>query len=279
MNAGGAAGPVDRAAAGTWHYGLVARWWAEFIGPRPDEIDYLRRSIENFGQPALDLGCGTGRLLLPLLESGLDVDGADVSADMVALARAAAEHAHRSPLLAVQPAHELDPSRRYRTIYTVGTFGIGGDRERDREALVRAWRHLEPGGALLLNYELPYAGMDTRRWARWLPAGRADLPQPWPQTGDRRTTSDGDEIELVGRTLSLDPLAQRVSREIRARLWRGGEIVAAEDGVLHENLYFAQEIIRLLLVAGFELDAVEAGYSGLPAQPDDGELMFVARRR
>ena len=34
-----------------------------------------RKDIEESGQPALDLGCGTGRLLLPFLRAGLDVDG------------------------------------------------------------------------------------------------------------------------------------------------------------------------------------------------------------
>ncbi len=69
----------------TWHYGLVAKWWAEF-NEGGDEIGYFQSFVER-GQPALDVGCGTGRLLLPFLRAGLDVDGCDVSADMVALCR------------------------------------------------------------------------------------------------------------------------------------------------------------------------------------------------
>ena len=64
----------------TWHHGLMARWWAEFASGGP-EIDFFRRYVEA-GQPALDLACGTGRLLVPFVEAGLDVDGVDVSADM-----------------------------------------------------------------------------------------------------------------------------------------------------------------------------------------------------
>ena len=65
-----------------WHYGLVARDWAEFATEGGPEASYFRGVIERYGQPALDLGCGTGRLLLPLLQSGLDVDGCDYSQDM-----------------------------------------------------------------------------------------------------------------------------------------------------------------------------------------------------
>ena len=47
----------------TWHHGLVADWWAEFNLDGP-EIDYFGRFVAD-GQPALDAGCGAGRLLVP----------------------------------------------------------------------------------------------------------------------------------------------------------------------------------------------------------------------
>jgi hypothetical protein len=47
----------------TWHHGLVAKWWAEFAEDGP-EIAYFQKHVER-GQPALDVACGTGRLLIP----------------------------------------------------------------------------------------------------------------------------------------------------------------------------------------------------------------------
>src|SRR2546422_7970959 len=60
----------------TWHYGLVAKWWAEF-NQDGEEIAYFQKYVEQ-RQPALDVACGTGRLLIPYLRAGLDVDGCDV---------------------------------------------------------------------------------------------------------------------------------------------------------------------------------------------------------
>ena len=263
---------------GSWHHGLIARWWAEFNAPEPEELAYYAAAIRRFGEPALDLGCGTGRLLIPLAAGGLDVDGVDVSADMIGHARAAAERLGLAPGLAVMAGHELELARRYRTIYVCGVFGLGGRRDHDRETLRRAYRHLEPGGALVLWHELPFAGLDAARWALWLEGGRAALPREFREQGDRRRTADGDEIELIGRLVALDPLAQRQDLEMRARLWRGETLLAVELGALSENLYFAQEVLLLLEAAGFETPRIEAGYTGRDAGPDDGTLLFVARR-
>lgn len=263
---------------GTWHHGLMARWWAEFNVAEPEELAYFGAAIRRFGEPALDLGCGTGRILLPLLADGLDVDGSDISADMIALAEAEAVKRGFTPRLTVEPMHQLDLARTYRTIYMCGAFGLGGRRDYDREALKRAYRHLDSGGALLItNQNLPYDD-DEKEWAHWLPGHRGGIPGAWPTEGDRRTASDGDEIETLFRVGELDPFEQRTTYQIRARLWHDGQIVKEEQYSLRINIYFVQEVLLMLDEAGFRDLAVEAGYTGRPATADDGMVAFVARK-
>jgi SAM-dependent methyltransferase len=66
-------------------------------------------------------------LLADLLADGLDVDGCDVSADMIAFCREKAERQGLAPTLFVQAMHELEPPRSYRTIFVCGGFGLGSD--------------------------------------------------------------------------------------------------------------------------------------------------------
>ncbi len=263
---------------GTWHHGLIARWWAEFNHGEPDELAYYEAAIRRYGEPALDLGCGTGRILLPLVAAGLDVDGVDVSADMIAHARTGAELADASPGLFVQAGHELDLPRRYRTIYVCGVFGIGGRRDLDLETLHRAYAHLEPGGALVLWHEFPYAGVSPDRWSVWLEGRRQGLPRDWHDAADRQRLADGDEIELDTRLFAFDPSTQCQELEIRARLWHEGAMVREETRRLSENLYFNQEILLVLGEAGFGDVSVEAAYEGRPATSDDETVVFIARK-
>jgi 2-polyprenyl-3-methyl-5-hydroxy-6-metoxy-1,4-benzoquinol methylase len=80
----------------TWHYGLIPRWWAEFNAP--------------------DLGCGAGRLLLPLLSVGLDIAGCDISPDMLAFCREGAAKQGLTASLYQQAMRDLELPQRYRTI-------------------------------------------------------------------------------------------------------------------------------------------------------------------
>jgi SAM-dependent methyltransferase len=260
--------------APTWHYGVTARWWAEFNTSGP-EIDYYRRYVEA-GQPALDLACGTGRLLLPYLRDGLDVDGCDVSADMIALCREAAEREGLEPSLYVQPKHELDLPRRYRTVFMCGALGVGSTRAEDQEALRRVHDHLEPGGTFVLDNEVPYA--DAAGWEYWLPDARATLPRPRRQPGKRRVGSDGAEYELRSRLLDVDPLEQQVRMEMRAFMWRDGELVAEDEHLLTLTLYFKDEIVLMLERAGFVDVTVRAALTDAEPTGVDDFLVYTARR-
>jgi SAM-dependent methyltransferase len=259
----------------TWHHGLVAQWWSEFNDDfRSHEIPYFQGFVER-GQPALDAGCGTGRLLLPYLRADLDVDGSDVSADMIELCREKAAREGLAPNLYVQAMHELELPRTYRTIYACGSFGLGSTRERDAKALRRFRELLEPGGTLLIDMEVPYA--DAKQWSYWLKDERASLPEFKHPPRGRRTGSDGAEYTLRSRVLELDPLEQRVTLEMHAERWRDGALEAEEEHRIDIGLYFRNELLLMLERAGFADVVLHGEHTEREPTSEDEFLVFVAR--
>jgi ubiquinone/menaquinone biosynthesis C-methylase UbiE len=107
----------------TWHFGLMAERWAEFI-TEAREAPFFQREIAHYGQPVLDVACGVGRLLLPLLRAGIDIDGCDISGDMLKHCWKKALAEGFNPRLVEQPMHALKLPRRYRTIYICNSFGL-----------------------------------------------------------------------------------------------------------------------------------------------------------
>lgn len=258
----------------TWHYGLVARHWAEHNTTGP-EIAYFQRQIEHYGQPALDAGCGTGRLLIPFLRAGLDVDGCDVSDGMLAYCQQTAEREGLSPRLYRQALHTLDLPRRYQTIVACGVFGIGVSRAQDFAALQRFYQHLVPGGVLLLENYLPYE--DAKVWPLWRKDARTHLPEPWPQEIGKIPV-EGREYELHYRLVAVDPLDQRTVGEMRTLLFKDQQLVADETRTLTSNLYFRNELRLLLAQAGFRIEAEKGDWTDADATADHDVIIYVARK-
>ena len=259
----------DPSTATTWHHGLIARWWANFNLDGP-EIEFFRSYVAA-GQPALDVGCGSGRLLVPWVADGLDVDGVDASADMIEACRVAARNAGCEPVLYVQPTHRLDLPRRYRTIISCGAFGLGGSRADDIECLRRLRAHLLPGGVLALDYEVHE--FDDDRWRRWQTRPADESPPP---SQARRLAPDGFHYALRHRLVAVDVADRSVTRELQAWQWQGDELVAHETHALVANVYSSNEIVSLLASVGFTDVRVLGSYHGGAPTELDGFHVFVA---
>src|SRR6266481_2341355 len=102
-----------------WDYrGLAAESYDLWFGDEPYEDQaFYERKVRQAGGPALEVACGTGRLLIPYLRDGLDIEGLDASAEMLDICRRKAQGQGLAPVLHQQLMQELDLQRRYATIF------------------------------------------------------------------------------------------------------------------------------------------------------------------
>jgi len=261
--------PAERA---DFHRGISARAWNAIEGG--PEIAYFRDIIDRSGEPALDAGCGAGRLLLPWLEDGLDVDGADVSPDMLEICRRKGAERGLTPQLFEQPMHALELPRRYRTVVVCGAFGLGTTQDEDAEALRRIFERLFPGGTLALDFETPWT--DPEQWSAWTPERRRELPVPFDSGSD--ILEDGSAYRWSSTLESVDPYDRLVVRHVRYEVLRDGEAVHVEERDLRERWHFPTELRLLLERAGFVDVRIEAGYEHRAPTPDDRFAVTLAKR-
>jgi hypothetical protein len=132
-----------------------------------------------------------------------------------------------------------------------------------------------PGGTFAFDYMVRWN--DPPAWLSRLPEGRRALPQEWLKTGDRKLLSDGTELELVARTVAMDPLEDVATREIRARLWRDGELLKEEIHTQNLEDYSKNKLELMLERYGFGDIQITGDHSDEPATADHKNLVFVAR--
>jgi SAM-dependent methyltransferase len=138
--------------------GLVAEAYDVWLPPGPeyDDVPLWRELVRQGDGPALELGCGNGRLLVRFRRDGLDVEGVDSSADMLDRCRRHAEAAGVTVTLHHADWATLDLGRTYATVYNpIGSFLLLHDEADARRALA-AWRaHVRPGGSLVISMAEP----------------------------------------------------------------------------------------------------------------------------
>lgn len=244
--------------------GLMAKCWDFFRGDTsiwPDRAFY-REAIRKYGEPVLDVGCGTGRLLIDYRQQGIDIDGVDNSPEMLLLCLEKAIEAGVSVNLEEQRMEQLAMPRRYRTILVPSSsFQLLTDPGDARAALRRFHEHLLPEGRLIMSI-MQMVHPD------------APLDSGW-QVREGVRAQDGALLKRWSRTI-YDPVSELESTEDRYEVWLDGEKVAEEHHSRSPaTRNYTQAQMRALLVeAGFQASEFYSDFNWEPATPDD--FLFVA---
>ena len=186
--------------------GLMASTWDFFRGDTSawEDKSFYRALIDQYGQPVLDVGCGTGRLILDYIADGLDVDGVDNSPDMLALCREKAQQRGLTPNLYSQWMEALDLPRQYRTIIVPSlSFQLVTDSVKASKAINRFFTHLEVGAALIFPFMIEDAPSDPNDQPEW---------GDWTLLGEKTRLDDGAIVRRWIRGKSDDQLQHTENR-------------------------------------------------------------------
>jgi SAM-dependent methyltransferase len=249
----------------TWDYGTLASEVYELdkpIGHSFGDVEYYLRALAGTGGPVLEPAVGTGRMLIPLLQAGLQVEGYDLSPHMLAICRQHCAERGLDPVLSEAGMTTFTAPGRYAAvIIPAGSFALVTGRDAALQALGCFAESLRPGGRLIVDVDAPGpmagpAQSPVRHWRR----------DPFLWT-------------LQTMTIEHDQAAHQATWFGRYEKWQDGGLVATELQLLTQQHWSLTEFTSLLTEAGFTGIEVTADYrDGHPPGPGDGTWTFQARR-
>ena len=256
--------------------GLCAQSWDLLRGDTSEWPDraFYRAIIERGGEPALDVGCGTGRLILDYLAQGLDVDGADNSPEMLAICRSKAAQLgiDVGTRLFEQGMEDLSLPRNYATIFVPSSsFQLLTDPDAAVRAMSAFLAHLAPRGVLVMPFM-------SKLW----PGKRAPRQMEWSQWFKvaERQRPDGETIRRWIRT-RYDHSAQLEHEENRYEVLRDDVVIETEThGRCPAVRWYSQDQARgLYEKCGFASVTLTSGFTFEPASDADTTFCILGRRQ
>ncbi|MDN7242933.1 class I SAM-dependent methyltransferase [Planococcus sp. N028] len=213
------------------------------VGSSFGDIEYYTERLATCTGSILEPAAGTGRLLVPLLEQGFQVDGFDVSGDMLAICRDNCEKRGFAPALFEAKMESFSLDKKYGAIVIpTGTFLLLHEREESLEALRNFHHHLADGGKLIVDLFLPseleLGKLSVRKWE----------------------TANGDVITVESQIVEVDPIKQYRVSQARYEKWRNGRLMQTELERYPLRWYGVEEFRMILEHIGFEDITVSADF-------------------
>jgi SAM-dependent methyltransferase len=239
---------------------------------RPDVPFYVEAGQES-GGPVLEVGCGTGRILIPTARAGIEIVGLDLSPHMLAVCRDRLQEEPQEVQSRVQlveadmrqfslgQAFKLvtTPFRPFQHLTTV---------EDQMACLACIHRHLVKGGQLILDIFNPSLESLTTD----------DVGQEMGNEPEF-TTPDGRRVVRRHKIVSRDRFNQINYVEL---IYYVTHPDGREERLVHAfpmRYLFRFEAQHLLTRCGFEVEQVYADYDKSPyGSKYPGELIFVAKK-
>lgn len=242
----------------------VARYYdgayATLASLGPDVDFYAALAVES-GGPVLELGCGTGRVLLEIARRGIACAGADSSEAMLRVLR---EKPGAEKLeLQCAPMQQFDfGRRRFGFVFSAfRAFQHLYDIEEQLACLACVRRQLAPGGRFAFDVFCPRLERTALRSE--------------PEREDLRFQEGADTIVRFVK-VERDLPAQLMQLHMRFERRRHGETVSSETEHINMRWFHRYELEHLMFRAGFSHVEIHGDFDRSPVGPESPAYVVVA---
>lgn len=231
------------------------------LGNEP-RIAFYSSLAREFGEPVLEVACGTGLVTIPMAELGFELVGVDLTPEMLAQAR---RKSTGLPITWIEgDARQLDLGWQFRLIFITGNAFQAFLTREDQEKLLAGVRaHLAEGGAFAFETRNP----------RWDDLITQAEEQPW----DVYTDVSGRTVRS-SETYSYDAITQ-IKHWTVYRRWQEGGQEQTKISRIAVRYTFPQELEALLHYNGFRLIRRYGDWDMSPLEAHSPSILVVCQKR
>ena len=231
------------------------------LGPHmPDDVPFYIDRVSSPRVSILELGCGTGRVLLPLTTRCAFIQGVDLSQGMLSQCQARLDETGIPPSRAQVLLGDITCVSLERAFdMIIAPFRVMQNLESEAQvdglfATIR--RHLAPGGTCILNAFRP--NRPREELIRYWTAAEA----PDAETLQWETTDEGDRIICSERRARIDVERMVLYPELIYRRYRDEQLVDEAVLKIAMRCYYPDGFVELITAHGFEIIGSWGGYHG-----------------
>jgi len=237
---------------------------------RPDIAFYVEEARR--AGSVLELGCGSGRILIPTAAAGVSITGLDLSESMLARCREklaaqpldvrARVHLVHASMTAFNLAEKFSlvttPFRAFQHLISID----------DQLACLRCvHRHLAPSGWLILDmFQVNPAALDNPEWMR----EREDTPET--------KLPDGRSFRRTARIAAFHRAEQVNDVEFAVYVTHPGGRTERHSQTFPMRYFFPKEVEHLLARTGFRAVNIFGDFNRSPLANDSAEMLTIAEK-
>ncbi len=249
---------------------LIAQYYDLLYGNLEEDIPMWQALAEETTGPLLEVGCGTGRLLLPLAEAGYRLTGIDLSTVALSAARARLQAAGLSSQVSLVQADmrhfQLHRQNFNLAFVPLNTFMHCHTVEDQLATLQSIHAHLVPGGQLALDLFYPDPALLAEADGRlYFEAETVD-----DLTGRTVQWYWRHDIDLAGQMRHMVYVLDEVDEE---------GLVRRVHIPFSLRFFYRYEMELLLQAAGFEVKTIYGSYDLEPFHGHSQKMIFLATKR
>ncbi|MBD3210825.1 methyltransferase domain-containing protein [Candidatus Micrarchaeota archaeon] len=240
------------------YYDEFAELYDELSMGLEGELEFYLKEAKKAEGPVLEAGCGTGRILLPLLEAGIDAEGIDNSPGMLDILKSKAREKGIRPRVRKSDMRNFRSKKKYGLIIVPYRAFLHVEKSEEQIRTLKNFKkHLRKRGRLILNFFYP----DFDFMSRW--NGKT--------TKQRKVKIKGKKHFLSEKTLYY-PVEQ---------LFRSIWTMRDSDGKTKKMLkmracyIYKKEFELLLRIAGFRKWRVYGGFEKKKLKNKEQEMVWI----